>query len=451
MFQTMLHTVQETIWSLPFIIFFVTVGCAITAFLRFIQFRTFVKSWKLVFGGKESSEQAKHNDMSSFQAFLNTLSVSIGNGCLSGTAVALFAGGPGVAFWMFLIGFICMAIRFAEVFLGISFAAQNTDKTKLGGPFLYIEKLPVVGGALTYFYALACLFFSLTGGNAMQCNTISSSFNKMLPTSFRLYGDISPIKVAVAFILTSFSLYILIGGTRRIVKAIEKIVPIKVGLFFVTILIVLGYYAAQIPAAISLIVTAAFTPQAVAGTAMGLTLQKIFFNAAYTTINASEAGLGTASVLYGNTGSKRPVEDATASMLSTFISNNIAMTMVALALVASGAWLSGETGTPMAIEAYQSVFGYYGGWILTALTLPFGIGVIVPYCYIARQCWIYLTGGRGQSLFMVLFAAASFIGSLANISAVWTLISIGIAGLLFVNLIAILYFVPYMRKHVLHS
>ena len=450
----MIQTIQETIWSLPFIIFFVTVGCAITVLLNFIQFRTFFKSWQLVFGKKEvenkDKQAEKGNDMSSFQAFLNTLSVSIGNGCLSGTAVALFAGGPGVAFWMFLIGFLCMAIRFAEVFLGISFAAQNKDKTKLGGPFLYIEKLPL-GGILTYFYALACFFFSLTGGNAMQCNTISSSFNKMLPTEYRVYGDISLIKILLACILTSFSMYILLGGTRRIVKAIEKIVPIKVGLFFVTIIIVLAYYYAELPGAIRLIVTAAFTPEAVTGTAIGLTLQKIFYNAAYTTINASEAGLGTASVLYGNTGSEKPVDDATASMLSTFISNNIAMTMVALALVASGAWLSGETGTPMAIEAYQSVFGYYGGWILTLLTLPFGIGVIVPYCYIARQCWIYLTGGRGLFVFTIVFAAASFIGALANISAVWTLISIGIAGLLFVNLLAILFFVPYMRQHVLHK
>ena len=448
-FQQAVHIVKDLIWSLPFIIFFVAVACIITVALHFIQFRTFVQSCKLVFFPKKSTTK-KTGDMSSFQAFLNTLSVSIGNGCLSGTAVALFAGGPGVAFWMFVVGLLCMAIRFAEVFLAVSFAIDNKDKSKLGGPFLYIEKLPG-GMVLTYFYGIACLFFSLTAGNAMQCNTISTSFNKMIPSDVNAFGDISIVKVFLAVILTSFSIYVLVGGTQRIVKIIEKVVPLKVGLFFLTIIIVLSYYWEQIPAAISLIMDNAFTPRAMGGAAAGLTLQQVFYHAAYATVNASEAGLGTASILYGSTGSKEPINDASSSMLSTFISNNIAMTMVTVALVASGAWMSGETGAPMVIEAYQSVFGYYGGWILTFLTLPFGIGVIVPYCYIARQSWTYITGGKGLWLFPIVFVSASFLGAIADIGELWTLISIVIAALLMVNLLALVYFIPYMRKHVLHK
>jgi AGCS family alanine or glycine:cation symporter len=448
-FQQAVHTVKDIIWSLPFIIFFVAVACIITVALHFIQFRTFIKSCKLVFF-PEKSTSTKAGDMSPFQAFLNTLSVSIGNGCLSGTAVALFAGGPGVAFWMFVVGLLCMAIRFAEVFLAVSFAIENKDKSKLGGPFLYIEKLPG-GMALTYFYGVACLFFSLTAGNAMQCNTISTAFNKMIPSDWNVFSDVSIVKVSLAVILTSFALYVLLGGTQRIVKVIEKVVPLKVGLFFLTILVVLGYYWTEIPAAVALIMDNAFTPKAMAGSAVGLTLQQVFYHAAYATVNASEAGLGTASILYGSTGSKEPINDASSSMLSTFISNNIAMTMVTVALVASGAWMSGETGAPMVIEAYQSVFGYYGGWILTFLTLPFGLGVIVPYCYIARQSWIYVTGGRALMFFPVVFIAASFLGAIADIGELWTLISIVIAALLMVNLLAMLYFIPYMRRHVLKS
>ncbi len=445
-FQHVIHTVKDIIWSLPFIIFFITVACIITIALNFIQFRTFIKSCQLVFFPKKTTD-SKSGDMSSFQAFLNTLSISIGNGCLSGTAVALFAGGPGVVFWMFVVGLLCMAIRFAEVFLAVSFALENKDKNKLGGPFLYIEKLPG-GMILTYLYGIACLFFSLTGGNAMQCNTISTSFNKMIPSDWYLYGDISIVKLVLGFILASFSMYILLGGTKRIVKVIEKVVPLKVGLFFLTILIVLAYYWSHIPSALSVIMNNAFTPKAMGGAAMGLTLQQVFYHAAYATVNASEAGLGTASVLYGSTGSKEPINDASSSMLSTFISNNIAMTMVAIALIASGAWMSGETGAPMVIEAYQSVFGYYGGWILTGLTLPFGIGVIVPYCYIGFQSWTYVTGGRGMGLFPIIFVAGSFLGAIADISELWTLISIVIAALLIVNLLAMLYFIPYMRKHI---
>ena len=83
--------------------------------------------------------------------------------------------------------------------------------------------------------------------------------------------------------------------------------------------------------------------------------------------------------------------------------------------------------------------------------MPFGLGVIVPYCYIARQSWIYVTGGRGLMFFPVVFIAASFLGAIADIGELWTLISIVIAALLMVNLLAMLYFIPYMRRHVLKS
>lgn len=447
-FRHVIYNLKELIWSLPFIIFFVSVACIITVALNFIQFRTFVSSCKIVFFPKKSEKQQKSGDMSPFQAFLNTLSVSIGNGCFSGTAVALFAGGPGVAFWIFAVGLLCMAIRFAEVFLAVSFSSDSKGKSALGGPFIYLKKLPG-GNYLTYFYGLMCLFFSFIAGNAMQCNTISTSCDKMIALDSNLFGDISTVKLAFATILALFSLYVVVGGTERIVKLIEKIVPLKVILFFGTLLIVLIYFSYHIPAAISLIMHNAFTPRALAGSAVGLTLQQVFYHAAYATVNASESGLGTASILYGNTGSKEAVNDASSSMLSTFISNNIAMVLLAIALVASGAWMSGETGAPMVIEAYQSVFGYIGGWILTFLTIPFGIGVIIPYCYIARQSWIYVTGGRWMSLFAVLFVTSSFVGAIVAIGELWTLISIVIALLLLVNLSALLYFIPYMRKHVL--
>mgnify|MGYP003347424520 CR=1 FL=1 len=46
----------------------------------------------------------------------------------------------------------------------------------------------------------------------------------MIPSDLYIFGDISIIKGLLAVLLTSFSLYVLIGGTQRIVKVIEKVV-----------------------------------------------------------------------------------------------------------------------------------------------------------------------------------------------------------------------------------
>jgi AGCS family alanine or glycine:cation symporter len=77
-----------------------------------VQFRYFFKSWKYVFYPIKGGTQTE-NYITPFQAFLNTLSASIGNGAAAGMATAVVGGGPGAAFWIFVFGFLYMVIRYA--------------------------------------------------------------------------------------------------------------------------------------------------------------------------------------------------------------------------------------------------------------------------------------------------------------------------------------------------
>lgn len=443
MIHSLITGIRDTIWSLPFLVFIVGVGCIVTVALNFIQIRNFFKSWRLVLGGPDENPKTgagTKGDMSPFQAFLNALSVSVGNGSLAGVGTAIYIGGPGAIFWMFLLGFLCMAIRFSEVFLGVSFSAMSSAKGKaiLGGPFLYIDKLPF-GKILATFYGGACLFYGIASGNAMQCNSISTAVHEAT--------GISTFVVGIA--LAVFVLYVMFGGAKRIVAVSDAFVPVKVGLFFSTMIFVLIYYWANFIPALVLIFNNAFTPSATAGAAAGLTFQRLFAVSAARTINATEAGLGTAAVFYGNTGSNQPLNDGTSSMLTTFIGNNLVNTMVALSLVMSGVWNSGMDGAVLVVAAYKTVFGTAGGLIVALLTITFGMGVLVAYGYVTRQCWLYLTNGRFEKVFSIVFAAIAFFGSIAQIQMVWTIVDLAVAACLLINLTAILYFIPYMRAHVL--
>lgn len=443
MIHNSLTMIRDMVWSLPFLGFIVGVGCIVTVALHFIQVRNFFKSWRLVLGGPDENPETgagSKGDMSPFQAFLNALSVSVGNGSLAGIGTAIYMGGPGAAFWMFLLGFLAMAIRFAEVFLGVSFslASARSGKSLLGGPFLYINQLPF-GSALATFYAAACLFYGVMSGNAMQCNSISTAVHNALGIATPLTG----------VVLAAFVLYVMFGGAQRIVKVSEAVVPIKVGLFFTTIIIVLGYHWANIIPAIFLIVKSAFDPAAASGALAGVTIQRLFAVSASRTINATEAGLGTAAIFYSNTGSDQPINDGTSSMLSTFIGNNIVNAMVALSIVASGVWNGGHDGAVAVVAAYKTVFGLPGGWIVALLSVTFGMGVFVAYGYLTRQCWLYLTNGRYALVFNFIFAGIAFCGSIAQIQLVWTIVDLAVACCLILNLTAIIYLIPYMRAHVL--
>lgn len=432
---------REQICYSPIYLGFIA-GAAIitTVALNFVQFRYFFKSWKLVLGGGD--KVSTKGDMTPFQAFLNALNVGIGNGCLAGVATAIHAGGPGAAFWMFCAGLLEMALRFAEVYLSVSFSTLARTKTTsvLGGPFLYIDKIPF-GKILAYVYAAACLFYGLVSGNAMQCNSISSAVNHTTGLSVWV----------VATVLTAFVVYVMFGGAQRIIKVADAIIPFKVGLFFISILILLAYYWAEIIPAFQLIFTSAFNPQAVMGAGMGLTVQRVIGTSIFRTVNACEAGLGTAAIFYGNTGSSNPRNDGMTGMLSTFMSINVVAMLVSLLLVVSGVWNADANGAALVAQSYESVFGIAGGYIVTVLSMIFGLGVFVPYGYITRQCWLYLTGGRFEQVFTFVFAGVAFIGAIMSINLVWTMVDLAVACLLAINLSAILFLLPFLRSQLFNK
>src|SRR5690606_3840899 len=101
------------------------VSIACTLAFNFVQIRSFMRAWKeTLFPTSSSKVSTNKDELSSTQAFVNTLSANLGNGSIGGIAVAVAAGGPGAAFWLVVFGLLLMAVRFAEVYLTIIYADQ---------------------------------------------------------------------------------------------------------------------------------------------------------------------------------------------------------------------------------------------------------------------------------------------------------------------------------------
>ena len=425
--------INNFLWGWPLIIFFVGIACIITASLGFIQFRYFITAWKLLLF-PDGVKAGKKGDMTPFQAFLNALSTSLGNGSLGGMATAIFSGGPGAALWIFVFGLLGMAIRFCEVFLSTAFGVKHWGHSVVGGPMVYLSQIP--GRTfLPYLYALFCLFLALTTGNAMQANTIRIGCS-------RIFGVESLI---VALILLVFMLYVMLGGAKRIIAVSDKIVPLKVGVFFLSAFIVLGYHSSGLIQALILILKSALTPQAVFGGAVGYSIQQAIRFGIARTLNASEAGLGTAAVLFGGSATTEPTKDGIMSMLGSFISANLVCFSVALMIIVSGVWNNGQTSLDLTISAYETVFGTFGGWIVTFLSISFGLGVLVSYAYIARSCWLFLTQGKWIMAINIIYCLATFLGALAKVDLIWNMTDLINAVLLVVNLFGILMLLPFIK------
>jgi len=444
--EHIITSVNTFIWGWPLIIFFISVGLAATFMLNFVQFRYFTKSWKLILAPKEQSQQ-NNADMSPFQAFLNALSTSLGNGSLAGMSTAIFSGGPGAAFWIFILGIFALPIRFCEVYLSNAFEGAGNSIAS-GGPMLYLKKVP---GKLILpgLYAFFCLLLGFISGNAIQANSISNGTQNIVRS---ITGE--PVThtaiLCIALIILSFVVYVVAGGAYRIVKISAKIVPLKVGLFFASAIIVFLFNLPYLLPALKIIFVSAFTPDAIKGAILGKTMQEAIRFGMSRALNASEAGLGTAAVFFGSTGSKNPVENGILSMVSVFISNYLVCFMLCLLIVMSGVWnIPHLNGIDMTSAAFATAFGGIASWLVTLLSITFGIGVLVAYAYIGRECWHYLTGNRWTTAYNITYCALTFIGALVKVKLVFEAVDIVNGGLLLLNLFAISWLLPQIRAGVL--
>jgi alanine or glycine:cation symporter, AGCS family len=434
----------NALFGWPMMVIVIGMGSVATVMLYFVQIRYFIAAWRMVlFPSKDFKEievkttASTQDQITPFQAFINALGTSTGNGSIAGIATAIAVGGPGAAFWMLIFGVFGLVLRFAEVYLATCFTGQYSFKGVTGGPIVYLSRMPA-GTFLAYAFAFLMLLYGLTSGNVMQVNAIALG----IASTWQV-----PLWIT-AIALGLFLTYVMLGGAQRVIKISDAIVPIKVALFIVSSLIVLIYHYAEIIPAIKLIFLSALDAQAVGGAVAGISMQVAMRQGFARPLNAHEAGLGVAGVLFGATGSKHPMNDSIMSMVGVFISNYVICFMVALTVIATGVWNNGLQSTPLTISAFNTVFGVYGGWVVTLCAAGFGLGVLVAFAFVTRQMWLFLTGGRWTLLFNVLYVVIACVGTMVTPDLIWSTNDLVNGSLLLMNLAAIGYYLPTMRRAV---
>ena len=213
---------------------------------------------------------------------MNTLGGNIGNGSLAGIPVALVMGGPGSIFWLLLMSTFAISLRFAEVFLSTYFSDKATEKKS--GPMYYLSLLPG-GKVLSFIFASFGFAFMIIGGNMIQCNAVGGAL-------YRSWGIDIKTTAVIIFCLVG---YIVFGGAQRIVKFLDKLVPIKVFGFLISAIIVLAYHWSKIPAALCLIVSSALHPEAILGGTFAYALQRSVYRRFSAGANAGESGFRNCS------------------------------------------------------------------------------------------------------------------------------------------------------------
>ena len=388
---------------------------------------------------KDLIKRKKKGEVSSFQALTATISASAGIGNVAGSAAAVSIGGPGVIFWMILAGFFSMALKFAEVLLGIKFRKINEDGTVAGGPMYYIlgglkgKYIAPFAPYLAKIYAICCVFAMIGGWNLFQINAMTAQITEVTGGQNSFFANQSWLLGLIVAIITYFTI---IGGIKAIGKFTSKVTPVMCSLYVASAFIICLINIGHVPHTIALIVKEAFKPQALQGGAFACMLWG-FRRAMF----ANESGLGTAPIAFSAVKTSKPVAQAFIAMLQPFVDTVIVGSATAFVIVVSGVYLQTQgqlAGIELTSKAFATVCPFFP-LLLTFMASCFVISTMLCGSYYGIKSWNFLFGETKLTTrtFQVIYCLFIIIGSAMNFKSIINLSDAFTLFLAVPNLIAV--------------
>ena len=446
------------------ILWLAAAGIVFTAVFKAINIRAFPLALRTV-RGKYSGPDDPGN-ISHFQALATAVSGTVGLGNIAGVAIGISIAGPGVAFWLFLSGFLGMATKFAECTLGVKYRSIDEAGHVQGGPMYYLKRgmaergLGPVGAVLAVFFAIFCVFASFGGGNIFQVNQVTQQLinvtgqDSFFASNQWVFGLMMALVTAL----------VIIGGIKSIAKVTSKLVPTMCVIYIMSALLVLVVNADAIPGAIGMIVTEAFQPRAAV---TGGILAAFIWGMRRATFS-NEAGIGSAPIAHSAARTRKPASEGVVALLEPFVDTVIVCTMTSLVIVTTMQF-DGDTAnftvngqafelgratnnnssfgiglTSAAFETVNSGFRY----LLFVCVLLFAFSTLVTWSYYGLQAWQYLFG-KNQVLeltYKTVFCLTIIAGASANVGKAVDFSDAALFAMSIPNLIGVYFMIPIIRR-----
>jgi AGCS family alanine or glycine:cation symporter len=401
--------------SIPFVVAWLFLGAIFFTFrMGLINVRAFWHAVCLTRGDYDSPHQA--GEVTHLQALASALSATVGLGNIAGVAIAVGTGGPGATFWMIVCGFLGMTSKFTECTLGMMYRKVQPDGTVLGGPMEYLQAgladlgYVRLGKCLSVIFAVFCIGASFGGGNAFQVGQSLGAIRQDIPLLDQqpwIYG------LFMAFM----SGLVILGGIRSIGAVSARIVPIMCLCYLITVGVILLMHLNRLPAAIGMIFTEAFTPQAAYGGFLGVVVTGI-----RRAVFSNEAGVGSAAIAHSAAKSNEPVSEGVVALLEPFIDTVMVCTMTALVIIVTGVYndpahaqfVINSQGAALTKAAFTTGGYEWFKWILYAVVVLFAYSTLISWSYYGERCTVSLFGQRSSRVYKIAFLLFVVLGSIVT-------------------------------------
>jgi alanine or glycine:cation symporter, AGCS family len=414
-------------WGYVLIYGLLAVGIYFTIRLRFIQIVHFGEMFRAVRGSNANDRSG----ITPFQALCTSLASRVGTGNIAGVAVALYLGGPGAIFWMWMVALVGMATAYSESTLAQLYKVRNAEGQYRGGPAFYIARglgAPWAGGIFSVCLILA---FGLVF-NAVQANSIADAME----------GAFGLPKIATGVAVAAIAGVVIFGGIRQIARVAEVIVPFMAIVYLLMAIYVLVVHLGEIPGVIATIVASAFgIGEAAAGFTGGLAAAML--NGVKRGLFSNEAGMGSAPNIaaVATPDPHHPSSQGFVQALGVFIDTILICTATAVMILLSGTLVpdSGLTGTQLTQAALQVHIGSAGvAFIAVAIFFFAFTSIIGNYSY-SENAMTFLGAGTGTPIMVLRLLVLAMVlwGSLQTVSTVFDAADASMGLMATINLIAI--------------
>lgn len=448
-FSRIVTAVDDFAWGPIMLILLVGTGIYLSVRSGWIQFSKFGFAMKSTLGKAFSKQEAGKGEVTPFQAMTTALAGTVGTGNIAGVTGAIFIGGPGAVFWLWVSALVGMVTKYSEVLLAVKYRERNEHGDWVGGPMYSIKNgLGKNWLWLAYLFAFFGMVASFGIGNTTQVDSIATAINTAVISFGGQTG--SAFRIAIGVIVAIFTAVVIIGGIKRIGAVTEKLVPFMAVIYICAALIVIFANLGQIGVVFASIFKGAFSPKAVAGGALGVGIMTTIQKGIARGVFSNEAGLGSAPIAHAATSLTDPVKQGLYGIFEVFMDSIVICSLTALALLTG---LSGQFGidgiewgvshgSEMVVAAFSGLFGGKISSIIIAVGLSlFALSTILSWSLYGSRCCEFLFGKAAKPatlVYKILFCVVLVIGSTLGLDLVWT-IGDALNGLMAIpNLVALL-------------
>lgn len=338
-----------------------------------------------------------------FSAAATALGGTIGAGSVIGVSIGIAAGGAGSVFWMWVSGFLGMALRYAET--KYAFADRiKTDRGFIGGAMVSLKKL---GGNLSStLFCVSAVFVSLGTGNMTQTGSVADAL-EMLGVSRFICG------LSAALIFGAVTL----AGKKAILAANSFLVPVCCAAYLLSLVPVLLDCMPYMGGILSSIFASAFGFDAFTGGITAYAFSRAVREGISRGVFSNESGMGSAPLAYCAVGSADAEQQARFGIIEIFTDTYIISTLTAFCLIGGG-----FDSMPDMMACY---YGDIGTTALAVMLCVFAMASMLCWHYYAIICIDFIPHGKKVlNIYYFVSVLAAFAGAVIPQNTVWAIADI---------------------------